>query len=203
LADTLLESGLRLQYVDMGGGLAIDYSTGRLPDIESWLRNLAEPIVARGYRLLVEPGRAIVGPAGLLLCRVRYLKDQDGRQIAITDAGMNDLLRPALYGARHPIVPIKLLDSVDARSKKLFDVVGPVCETADVLATDCAFSALSRGDLLAVLMSGAYGYSMSSNYNGRLRPAEALVEGNSFRCIRRRERYDALLSGTSQVRGDA
>lgn len=195
LADVLRGDGLQLDYVDLGGGLAIDYDSTQGPDIDPWLKSLAKPIIGRGYRLLVEPGRSIVGPAGILLTQVLYVKEQSGRRIVVTDAGMTELMRPALYGAQHPIVPVVRPAAVDSPEVPAVEVVGPVCETADILASNCSLPEPAAGDLLAVLKTGAYGYSMSSNYNGRLRPAEVLVEGEGFRCIRERENYAALRSG--------
>ncbi|UCG23313.1 MAG: diaminopimelate decarboxylase [Chloroflexota bacterium] len=197
LADLLTEDGIRLRYVDAGGGLAIDYGAGSGPEIAEWLATVSEPIVGRGYDLLVEPGRSIIGPAGILLTRVLYMKEQSGRQIAVVDAGMNDLLRPALYGAQHPIVPVNQRDTAEGQAWTTYEIVGPVCESTDVLATDLSLSELRTGDLLAVLQAGAYGYVMSSNYNGRGRPAEVLVEKDRFHCIRQREHYDSLLLGCS------
>jgi len=195
LADALASSGVRLDYVDMGGGLAIDYGTGPGPSVSDWLATVSEPIVGRGYRLLIEPGRSIIGPAGVLLTRVLHVKEQADRRIAVVDSGMNDLLRPALYDARHPVVPV--VQSNTSQAMATVDIVGPVCESTDVLARDRSLPELRPGDYLAVLKTGAYGFSMSSNYNGRLRPAEVLVEDGAYRCIRKREQYDTLLGGSS------
>ncbi len=190
LADQLAAGGLGLDYLDIGGGLAIDYGQGAGPTVPHWLLGAAPAVLRRGYRLLAEPGRAIVGSVGLLLTRVLYTKNQGGRRLIITDAGMTDLIRPALYGAEHPIVPVR--SRTGARTVQV-DIAGPVCESSDVLARNKSLPDLEPGDLLAILQTGAYGFVMSSNYNSRPRPAEVLVKGSRFRQIRRREGYAALL----------
>jgi len=125
------------------------------------------------------------------------MKQQSNQTIVVTDAGMNDFIRPALYGARHPILPVHRNEQIQDADHSLYDIVGPVCETADVLSRNASLSPLQPGDLLAILKVGAYGYAMSSNYNGRPRPAEVLVDGDSMRCIRQRERYDDLLGDSA------
>jgi diaminopimelate decarboxylase len=192
MADMLATEGLRLNYIDLGGGLAIDYGQGSGPSIDHWLETGSKSIIRRGYRLLVEPGRSIVGSAGILLTKVLYTKIQGGQKIVVTDAGMTELVRPALYGAHHPIVPVVRPDESGITENEIVNVVGPVCETSDVLAVERSLPALEPGDLLAILQTGAYGFAMSSNYNGRLRPAEVLVDGDAFRCIRPRESYSVL-----------
>jgi diaminopimelate decarboxylase len=208
--------GIRLEYLDVGGGLAIDYGSGAAaPGAAEWLAAVAAPVAEAGYELVVEPGRSIVGPAGALITRVVYTKEQGGKAFVITDAGMNDLIRPALYNAYHPIVPVldPAVRRVDDGSRgvprqdqvervhqgkvRVVDVVGPVCETGDFLARERPLPPLQPGDLLAVLQAGAYGFAMSSNYNGRLRPAEVLVNGDRFQIIRRRQTYQHLLDGCS------
>ncbi|CUS01949.2 Diaminopimelate decarboxylase [Candidatus Promineifilum breve] len=191
LADGLKAEGITLDYIDAGGGLGIDYQ-GPAPDVAAWVRAVGPQVSAAGYRLVVEPGRSIVGRAGALLTRVVYTKDQGEKRFVIADAGMTDLIRPTLYQAYHPIVP--LVESASA--PETVDIVGPICETSDFLARARSLPPVARGDLLAILHAGAYGYAMSSNYNGHLRPAEVLVEGDSFQVIRRRQTYDDLLSGT-------
>jgi len=181
----------RIPHVDLGGGFGADPATGRTLD----LRRLADAVGPRlrrlGSRLLLEPGRWISGPSGVLLTRVLDVKRSRRSAFAVVDAGMNDFLRPALYGAVHPIVRV---DRGRGRARR-FDVVGPVCETGDVLGRGRLLAEPKPGDLLAVLDAGAYGFSMASNYNGRPRPAEVLVEGGAFRVVRERESLDDLVRG--------
>lgn len=189
-AEELRAAGIPLDYIDAGGGLGIDYTTAA-PEISAWVRTVAGPIQAAGYRLVLEPGRSIVGPTGALLARVVYTKTQGQKRFVIVDAGMTDLIRPMLYQAHHPIVAV----SERAGEPEAVDVVGPVCETSDTLARDRVLPPLEAGDLIAVLHAGAYGFAMSSNYNGHLRPAEVLVDGPTFSVIRRRQEPTALLDG--------
>jgi diaminopimelate decarboxylase len=194
LAGELVGQGIDLSYIDAGGGLGIDYGANEtVPEIAEWVSDLARPVLRAGYHLVIEPGRAIVGPAGLLLTRVLYTKKQGGKSFIIVDAGMNDLVRPAMYNAHHPIWPVCLPG--DGETLSLQDVVGPVCETGDFLARDRPLPEMAPGRLLAVMQAGAYGFAMSSNYNGRLRPAEVLVHGDQFQVIRRRQTYQHLLDG--------
>jgi diaminopimelate decarboxylase len=229
LADEMGREGVRLEYIDAGGGLGIDYQGGA-PAAADWVRTIGPLVAAAGYGLVVEPGRSIVGRAGALLTRVVYTKQQGEKRFVIVDAGMTDLIRPTLYQAYHPIVPVQENGSrKDAQPQgpgargqgkadspgtwnlepgtfsslvpghenlEVVDIVGPICETSDFLARDRPLPPLAAGDLLAVLHAGAYGYAMSSNYNGHLRPAEVLVEGDTFRVIRRRQSYDDLIAGT-------
>lgn len=192
LADELREQGIALEYIDVGGGLGISYESSA-PTIREWAQVVAPAVWASGYDLIMEPGRSIVGPAGILLTRVVYTKTQGDKQFVIVDAGMTDLIRPTLYQAYHPIVP-----SVEPASAALerVDVVGPICETGDWLARDRDLPPLAAGDLVAVLYAGAYGYAMSSNYNGHLRPVEVMVSGDHFKVIRHRQSYADLLRGT-------
>lgn len=214
LADEMGREGIRLEYIDAGGGLGIDYEGGA-PAAADWVRTVGPLVAAAGYGLVVEPGRSIVGRAGALLTRVVYTKQQGEKRFVIADAGMTDLIRPTLYQAYHPIVPVEekvsrkdakpakaetsglaLFASLRETSSESVDIVGPICESSDFLARERPMPPLAAGDLLAVLHAGAYGYAMSSNYNGHLRPAEVLVEGDTFRVIRRRQTYDDLLAGT-------
>jgi diaminopimelate decarboxylase len=211
LADEMKGEGIVLDYIDAGGGLGIDYETDA-PNAATWVQTVGERVSAAGYELVIEPGRSIVGRAGALLTRVTYTKEQGEKRFVIVDAGMTDLIRPTLYNAYHPILPVEReeVSRQDAKpdhsdlanfaswreTLQVVDVVGPICESSDFLAHDRALPPLAQGDLLAVLHAGAYGYTMSSNYNGHLRPAEVLVEGDAFRVIRRRQTYDDLLAET-------
>jgi diaminopimelate decarboxylase len=193
LVRELRADGHTMTYVDAGGGLGIDYEDGTA-DFTERLAAYAEALWAplRGLKvhLLLEPGRSIVGSAGLLLTRVLYKKTNHGKQFLVVDAAMNDLLRPALYGAYHQIVPIK----VPAEDlQETVDVVGPVCETGDFLARDRELPVVQEGDLLAVLDVGAYGMALASNYNTRPRPAEVLIDRKRVKVIRRRESVADLL----------
>jgi diaminopimelate decarboxylase len=188
----LAASGIRLSHIDVGGGMGIRYG-GREPFTPAEFASSLEPLLAKtpGLRLLLEPGRSLVGPAGVLLCRVLYRKRAGGRRFVIVDAAMNDLLRPALYDARHGLAAVRRRPG-PVRS---LDVAGPVCESADTLARGVRLPEPEAGDLLAVLQSGAYGFSMSSQYNSRPRAAEVLVEGRRFRIARRREGFADLVRG--------
>ncbi len=194
LVRELRSEGHRIDYVDAGGGLGIAYETpsGEFPDyVAQYARALTTPLQGLDVRLLLEPGRSIVGPAGLLLTSVIYRKKNDGKRFLVVDAAMNDLIRPALYGAYHEIVPV-VRHSGDAETE-VVDVVGPVCETGDFFARDRELPEVQEGDLLAILDAGAYGMVLTSNYNTRPRPAEVLVTGKSAKVIRRRERVSDLL----------
>jgi len=189
LARFLREDGHRIDYVDAGGGLGIDYENLSLPDYSSYVSLYAQAVMRplRGLKvhLLLEPGRSIVGPAGALLTSVLYHKTNDSKKFLVVDAAMNDLLRPSLYDAYHEIVPV--MNSGSGARRERVDVVGPVCETGDFLARDRELPIVSEGDLLAILDAGAYGMVQASNYNTRPRPAEVLVNGRSVKLIRRRE----------------
>ncbi|MFN2105514.1 MAG: diaminopimelate decarboxylase [Candidatus Promineifilaceae bacterium] len=197
LAGELSSAGVDLTYVDVGGGLAIDYNESGVPPVARWVSAVAGPVERAGYRLVVEPGRSIVGPAGALVCAVLYTKEQGGKRFVIVDAGMNDLVRPAMYNAYHAVRP--LCEANGSRPEVKADIVGPVCETGDFLARDRLISEVRPGELLALMNAGAYGFAMSSNYNGRLRPPEVLVDGADFHLIRRRQAYEHLLDGVISV----
>lgn len=187
LIDTLAGEGITLEHVDVGGGLGISYHNEPRINTTEYGTTLCGRLSGRDLQLVVEPGRFLVGDAGVLLTRVEYLKPQptpEHRNFAVVDAAMNDLIRPALYQAWHPVTRTTPAgDDADARA---WDVVGPVCESGDFLATERPLE-LSAGDLLAVGAAGAYGMALSSNYNSRSRPAEVLVKGDSYRVVRRRE----------------
>jgi diaminopimelate decarboxylase len=191
LADRLAAEGIVLRHFDLGGGLGIRYKDEQPPEPAEYVRALLDTLGQREVEILLEPGRAIAGNAGILVTRVEYLKPTEEKNFAIVDAAMNDLIRPALYGAWQKIIPIKQ-DNVGG--DMLWDIVGPVCETADFLGKQRALK-LSPGDLLAVRSAGAYGFAMSSNYNSRPRAAEVLVDGARLHLIRARESLDHLWSG--------
>jgi diaminopimelate decarboxylase len=194
----LRDDGHRIAYVDAGGGLGIPYDKPAPGEfsayVESYARALTTPLRGLDVHLLLEPGRSIVGPAGVLLTSVVHRKENNGKRFLVVDAAMNDLIRPALYGAHHEIIPVTLNQSSESKSE-VVDVVGPICETGDFFARDRELPAVSEGDLLAILDVGAYGMVLASNYNTRLRPAEILVAGKSAKVIRRREKVADLLRG--------
>jgi diaminopimelate decarboxylase len=193
LVDQLRADGIELHHLDFGGGLGIRYRDEQPPAPQDYVATLLKTIDAHGDRyrhlkLLIEPGRAIVGNAGLLITRVQYLKHSDAWNFAIVDAAMNDLMRPALYDAWQDIIPVLQ----HAGPKQNYDVVGPVCESGDFLGRDRALH-VEAGDLLAVCSAGAYGSSMSSNYNTRPRCPEIMVDGGAFHVVRRRETIEEML----------
>jgi len=193
LAQRSARIGIELEYLDFGGGLGVSYVSEKAPDPPTWIAALVKASDKNDLQIVIEPGRSLVAPAGLLLTRVLYLKDQQGKRFAIVDAGMSALLRPALYDAQHPILPVK---EPAGGPTQVVDIVGPVCESGDFLARERRLPPLEQGDLLAVLQVGAYGFAMSSNYNGQLRPSEVLVSGAEWRTIRERENFETLLRGT-------
>jgi diaminopimelate decarboxylase len=189
----LARSGIRLDCVDIGGGLGIRYTNEHPFAPPAYARALAAIIRPLGCRLLLEPGRSIVGPAGVLLTRVLYVKETRGKGFVIVDAAMNDLIRPVLYEATQPIT--RTTRGPVLRPKRHVDVVGPVCETGDFLARDWPLESVEPGELLAVWAAGAYCFVEASNYNARPRPAEVMVEGRRFRTVRRRESLADLVRG--------
>ena len=191
LADRLAEDGMPLAHIDLGGGLGIRYRDETPPDAAAYGALLAGRMCGRRETLLVEPGRYLVGNAGVLLTRVEYLKRGADRSFLIVDAAMNDLMRPALYDAWHAI---EVADPQPERVPVLCDVVGPVCETADFLGRERLLAA-AEGDVLAILSAGAYGMSMSSTYNSRPRAAEVMVTGNEIHLIRERDSIASLMAG--------
>jgi diaminopimelate decarboxylase len=193
LADRLERFGIPIDHLDLGGGLGIRYTDEQPPEPESYARVIDRHLEGRHYEIILEPGRAIAGNAGILLTRVEYLKATEHRRFAIVDAAMNDLLRPALYQARQEVVPV-LRKSGGERAR--YDLVGPICETGDFLAKDRDLS-LEPADLLAIRSSGAYGSTMSSNYNSRPRAAEVMVDGAETHLVRRRESLEDLYRGES------
>ena len=196
LVRQLRTDGHTIDYVDVGGGVGIAYEqreAGFAEHVESYARAVTEPLRGLHVHLLLEPGRAIVGPAGVLLTSVLYCKSNDGKRFVVVDAAMNDLIRPALYGAYHEIVPV-LEQANGEKPHEMIDVVGPVCESSDFLGRDRKLPHVDEGDLLAVLDTGAYGMALASNYNTRPRPAEVLVSGNTAKVIRKREKVGDLFA---------
>ncbi len=192
LIDRLRGAGHRIDHVDLGGGLGVPYRpTDQAPSIETLIGLLHGRIAERGLEVMVEPGRSIVGPAGVLLTRVLYRKLNAGKEFVIVDAAMNDLIRPSLYQAHHEIVSVEKHD----RASITADIVGPVCESGDFLARHRELPAPLPGDYLAIQTAGAYGFAQSSNYNSRPRAAEVLVEGAEWRIIRERETLSDLIRG--------
>lgn len=191
LIDSLIKQGISIQYFDIGGGLGITYKDEK-PPLPSYLAKNIMPLISRhNLTIIVEPGRSIVGNAGILVTTVLYLKKGIDKEFVIVDAGMNDLIRPSIYGAYHKIQPVVK----KRRAKVTADIVGPICESGDFLAKNRLISSVKQGEYLAVMSAGAYGYSMSSNYNSRLRPAEVLVKNGDFAVVRKREDYGDLLRG--------
>lgn len=189
LLDQLRASGVdTIRYLDIGGGLGISYDEEESPDLQRFARALVPRIEATGLTLLMEPGRFIVGNAGVLLTRVLYRKHSGGREFLITDAGMTELIRPSHYDAYHRIEPVAPMSG-----RMTADVVGPVCESGDFLALDRDMAEADAGDLLAVFDVGAYGYVMASNYNTRPRSAEVLVDADRYAVVTARERYEDLV----------
>ncbi|MBO1014169.1 diaminopimelate decarboxylase [Achromobacter sp. SD115] len=191
------QAGIRIAHLDLGGGLGIRYTDEIPPSPKALLDRVFERLNARGFghlQLVLEPGRSLVGNAGVLLTRVQYLKHSEARNFAIVDAAMNDLLRPALYEAFHGVRPVH----PRAGDATLYDIVGPVCESADWLARQRKLT-IEQGDLLAVESAGAYSMAMASNYNARPRAAEAMVDGDKYYVVRQRETLDDLLRGESTL----
>lgn len=197
LAEILHQRGIVLQHLDLGGGLGIRYADESPPLPGALAKAINTRLGNCAYKILLEPGRAIVGNAGILLTRVEHNKMSAHKNFAIVDAAMNDLIRPALYGAWQAVVPV--IEHTDAESR-LYDIVGPVCETGDFIAKDRQLK-LKAGDLLAVRSAGAYGFSMSSNYNTRPRVAELMVDGDAVHLVRQRETLDDLMRGESLLPG--
>jgi diaminopimelate decarboxylase len=197
LARELLVAGIPLRYFDIGGGFAIRYSRERPPDLKRYADAIVRAVRPLGLRLLLEPGRAIVGPAGALITRVLHTKQNRGRTFVVVDAAMNDFLRPAMYAAWHPITPVvRAGASAAARNpRRRVDVVGPVCETGDSFLHDTLLEPVRAGDLLVLWGAGAYGSVSASNYNSRPRPAEVMVDGSRVRVIRRRDSRADLVRG--------
>lgn len=190
LIDQLKEQGIHLNYIDIGGGLGIRYKDEKPPSPASYLTDVIKKLEGMNMTLIVEPGRSIAGEAGLLLTRVELIKHNNHKSFAITDAAMNDQLRPAMYGAWHDIIPTKKRSTTQVHS---YDIVGPVCETGDFLGKARALQ-IQENDLLAILCTGAYGFVMSSNYNSRNRSAEVMIDQDRAQIIRRRETIEEQIA---------
>jgi diaminopimelate decarboxylase len=188
----LKESGVIISYLNIGGGLGIVYDKEKPQTAGEFAKKVLPLLKDLGLKVLLEPGRFIAGNSGIFLTKVIYVKDTPVKRFFIVDGAMNDLLRPSLYGAYHDVVPISKNPKVKIQNQKLSDVVGPVCESGDFLAKDRKLEA-KQGDYLAVMGAGAYGFSMSSNYNSRRRPAEIIVDGKKSHIVRRRESYGDLI----------
>jgi diaminopimelate decarboxylase len=191
LVGSLKKEGAQIRYLDLGGGLGISYKDEIPPHPEEYANAIIGGLEGLNVTLILEPGRVIVGNAGILITEVQYLKETDEKKFVIVDGGMNDLIRPALYGSYQRIQPV-----VDGNGEKIVaDVVGPICESGDFFAKDREISRPQRGDLLAVMSAGAYGFTMASNYNSHPKPPEILVDGDHYYVIRARESLDDLIRG--------
>jgi diaminopimelate decarboxylase len=192
LVERLRARGIAIRMLDLGGGLGVPYRPGeQAPEIRGFMAQVRKKVEGTGLFVMVEPGRSIVGEAGVLVTRVLYRKCSAAKEFVVVDAAMNDLIRPSLYQSHHEIIPLRQV----ARGTIRADVVGPVCESGDFLARDRELANVLPGDLLAVATAGAYAFVASSNYNSRVRPPEALVEGGAWRVIRARETYEDLVHG--------
>ena len=191
LAGEMKKEGAQIRYLDLGGGLGINYHDETPPSPDEYAKAIVEGLEGLDVTLILEPGRVIVGNAGILLTEVQYIKETDSKNFVIVDGGMNDLIRPALYGSYQAIQPV-----VENRAQRIVaDVVGPICESGDFFAKDREIPRPQRGDLLAIMSAGAYGFTMASNYNSHPKPPEVLVDGDQYYVIRRRESFDDLING--------
>ena len=191
LVENLRKDGMEIQYLDLGGGLGITYEDEEPPHPVEYASTILEELQGFGCTLILEPGRVIVGNAGVLVSKVLYTKENEEKRFVIVDAGMNDLVRPSYYGSYHQILPVK----EETREEIVADVVGPICESSDFLAKGRKMAILHSGELIAVMSAGAYGFSMSTNYNSRPRIAEVLVRDDQMFVIRKREGYEDLIRG--------
>jgi diaminopimelate decarboxylase len=193
LINRLKELEIGIRYLDIGGGLGITYNDETPPDLDEYAGAIVKSLEGMQLQLVLEPGRVIVGNAGILVARVLYRKSGKDKEFVVVDAGMNDLARPSLYKAFHAIKPV-----VKSENKKIkADIVGPICESGDFLAADRIIPDVKKDDLLAVMSAGAYGFTMSSNYCSRLRVAEVMVKDKSFYVVKKRQNYADLLEGES------
>ena len=191
LIDRLADLGINVEHLDLGGGLGVTYDHEQPPAIADYIKEIKVRLGERTQALILEPGRSIVANAGAMLTSIEYLKSNTHKNFAIVDAGMNDNIRPSLYQAWHALLPLNQHTQLPL---KLWDIVGPVCETGDFLAKDRQL-ALEVGDKLALMSAGAYGFTMSSNYNSRPRPLEIMVDGDQVHVIRDRESVEDLMRG--------
>lgn len=191
LVDELNSRGIKIKYIDMGGGLGIPYKDEEPPHPSELAKEVRRLLKGRDVILIVEPGRSIIGNAGILITKVLYHKKTKEKNFIIVDSGMNDLIRPSLYGAYHEIVPVERKN----KEKIIADIVGPICESGDFFAKEREIEMVGQGEFLAIMSAGAYGFTMSSNYNSRPRAAEVMVKGNRAILIRKRETYQDLIRG--------
>ena len=191
LVGSLKQEGAQIRYLDLGGGLGINYNDEMPPHPEEYAKAIIQGLEGLEATLILEPGRVIVGNAGILVTEVQYVKETDAKKFVIVDGGMNDLIRPALYGSYQAICPV-----VETKAEKIIaDVVGPICESGDFFAKDREIGRPQRGDLLAVMSAGAYGFTMASNYNSHPKPPEVLVDGDRYHVVRKRETLEDLING--------
>lgn len=191
LAGELKKEGAQIRYLDLGGGLGINYNDETPPLPDAYARAIIDGLQGLDVTLILEPGRVIVGNGGILLTEVQYIKETDSKKFVIVDAGMNDLIRPALYGSYQAIRPV-----TESKAETIVaDVVGPICESGDFFAKDREIARPKRGDLLAVMSAGAYGFTMASNYNSHPKPPEVLVDGDKYYVVRKRETMEDLING--------
>ena len=191
LVGEMKKEGAQIRYLDLGGGLGINYHDETPPLPEEYAKAIIQGVEGLDITLILEPGRVIVGNAGILLTEVQYVKETDAKKFVIVDGGMNDLIRPALYGSYQAIQPV-----VESKGEKIVaDVVGPICESGDFFARDREINRPERGDFLAVMSAGAYGFTMASNYNSHPKPPEVLVDGERYYVVRKRESLDDLING--------
>jgi len=191
LKKRLEEIGIRIDYLDLGGGLGITYDREEPPHPKEYAEAIKKELDMKDLTLILEPGRVIMGNAGILVTKVLYTKSAQGKTFIVVDAAMNDLIRPSLYGSFHAIQPVKILE----RKKIKADIVGPICESSDFFAKERDVESFEPGELMAIMSSGAYGFSMSSNYNSRPRVAEVMVKENQYYIIRKAESYEDLIRG--------
>jgi diaminopimelate decarboxylase len=191
LVGSLQKEGAQIRYLDLGGGLGINYNDETPPQPEEYARAIIDGLEGLDITLILEPGRVIVGNAGILVTEVQYVKENDAKRFVIVDGGMNDLIRPALYGSYQAIQPVLKTEAETI----IADIVGPICESGDFFAQDREIGRPQRGDLLAVMSAGAYGFTMASNYNSHPKAPEILVDGDKYYIVRKRESLEDLING--------